>query len=459
MKNNKILIIIAVIFMNLLSVILVGQEILNGNSEYENALAKANELADASLCSQAVDAYKEALEKKDTIEVREKLLETYEAGIDSGELTEQYDIFTAVINMVEGEYSENAKMYELACNFLAKYEQYDDCVELLNKAKSLKLQSEELDGTLESIRYMYERKYSMYTNVYPEYNGVYLVEDDGEYRFLDSDASSGVARRLTYATPFSEGYSLVKSISPDSKESTYIINSEGIRQVYFDNTVKSSTGVGKCTTGKNGEESVYLLACQVNGRYKYYNIKAEEQFGDYLFAGRFRNNVAAVEIEEGQWKFINCEGGYVSDKVYSDVILNEFYDCAPKGLIFAAENGKYHLYDKTLQQIGNFSCDGAKAFVDDGYAAFRQGEKWGFVDSTGKVMIEPQYEDAKSFSNGVAAVCQNGVWNFINTKGEVVIQGDYEDAGYMSSSGVCFVKDEGYWSSLQMYYVEKVETK
>ena len=55
------------------------------------------------------------------------------------------------------------------------------------------------------------------------------------------------------------------------------------------------------------------------------------------------------------------------------------------------------------KKIGNFSCDGAKAFVDE-YAAFKQGDLWGFVDSKGKIIIKPQYEDAKSFSNGMGAV-------------------------------------------------------
>jgi len=36
--------------------------------------------------------------------------------------------------------------------------------------------------------------------------------------------------------------------------------------------------------------------------------------------------------------------------------------------------------------------------------AFKNNNKWGFVNEEGKIVIEPQYDNAKSFSYGLAAV-------------------------------------------------------
>ena len=55
-------------------------------------------------------------------------------------------------------------------------------------------------------------------------------------------------------------------------------------------------------------------------------------------------------------------------------------------------------------------------------------------------MIEPQYEDAKSFMNGLAAVCKDGLWGFIDFGNNNVIECQYLEAGYFCSSGVCSVK-------------------
>ena len=105
------------------------------------------------------------------------------------------------------------------------------------------------------------------------------------------------------------------------------------------------------------------------------------------------------------------------------------------------------------KQIGDFSCDGAKAFVDD-YAAFQEGDMWGFVNAEGKVVIESQYEDAKSFSNKMGAVKIGEQWSFINPCNKIVIEGNYEDVSYLSDKGICFVKENGYWSYLEMYYID-----
>jgi hypothetical protein len=48
--------------------------------------------------------------------------------------------------------------------------------------------------------------------------------------------------------------------------------------------------------------------------------------------------------------------------------------------------------------------------------------KKGFIDKTGKVMIEPRFEQAEDFSEGLAAVKIGDWWGYIDTKGAVVIE-------------------------------------
>lgn len=48
--------------------------------------------------------------------------------------------------------------------------------------------------------------------------------------------------------------------------------------------------------------------------------------------------------------------------------------------------------------------------------------KTGYIDSTGKVVIQPQFHNGSEFSEGLAAVRQDGLFGFINSKAEWVIQ-------------------------------------
>ncbi len=57
-----------------------------------------------------------------------------------------------------------------------------------------------------------------------------------------------------------------------------------------------------------------------------------------------------------------------------------------------------------------------------------ENEKWGFVDSTGKVVIQYQYEEAGAFSENLATVKLEGKFGFINKTGITVIKPQFEEA-------------------------------
>ena len=453
MKNNKSLIIVAIILLNVLVIFMVGQSFLGNMNEYDKAVKQARELAEQDLCGKSIDKYNEAAALDNNAELRIEMLDVYQKGIESGEISNIYNVVSEVTLMVDT-FQKDISVYESACDFLIKYEKYEECANILKQAAALKLSSDKLDKALETIRYKYAKYFAMYTGVQPMCDDMFTVlNEDGTYGFLNNEASPELDGGYVSASSFSEGYAYIKILNLDGTENSIVIDKEGKRLFYLDG-VESSSGVGKAFDKSNNQ--IYLLSCKVGNVYKYYDANGKVAFGEYAFAGRFRNNVAAVKESDGTWKLINGEGKPISDKKFKDVILNEFDECAPKGLIIAKESDKYHIYQLdaekyTIKQVGDFSCDGAKAFVDE-YAAFKSGDLWGFVGADGKVIIDAQYEDAKSFSNKMGAIKTNGMWSFINPNNEVVIEETFEDVSYLSGNGICFAKSDGYWSYLKMYY-------
>ena len=55
--------------------------------------------------------------------------------------------------------------------------------------------------------------------------------------------------------------------------------------------------------------------------------------------------------------------------------------------------------------------------VSEGLASFTLDEKRGFIDTSGRVVIEARFERARRFSEGFAAVQLNGKWSFIDKAG------------------------------------------
>lgn len=450
MKNNKMLIIIGVVLLNIIVVFMFAQSMLGKTSAYDQTLIDARALVEQNLCSKAIEKYNEAIVIEDTLDVRLEVIKAYEKGLEIGEFTNTYSIFTEIRTIVDT-YKTDVAVYEAAAEIFIKYEKYEDCANLLMQARDLKVTSEKIEQARAAVRYKYMKVYSMYTDVMPTFGGMITAISENEYSFLSDEGSPDLSAGYVYATSFSEGYALVKTLDAEGNEVSFVINKDGQRQFYVEN-VESSSGVGKAMN--KDKQPILLLTCKSGDTYDYYDMNGNKILSGYSFGGRFRNNVAAVKDADGKWRIINGLGESVSDKVFEDVILNEFDECAPLGHIIAKENGAYHIYDINLNQVGDFSCEYAKAFVDD-YAAFRTGELWGFVGADGTVIIEPQYEDAKSFSNLMGAVKTEEGWALINPANEVVVDEIFEEVSYLNDKGICFVKFDGYWSYLDMYYTGK----
>ena len=67
------------------------------------------------------------------------------------------------------------------------------------------------------------------------------------------------------------------------------------------------------------------------------------------------------------------------------------------------KGGKYGLMDKTGNLIVEPQFDDIFRIVDE-MTACMIGGKWGFVNKEGRVVIEPRYETVYGFNEGLAAV-------------------------------------------------------
>src|ERR1700752_4421335 len=57
-----------------------------------------------------------------------------------------------------------------------------------------------------------------------------------------------------------------------------------------------------------------------------------------------------------------------------------------------------------------------------------RGKLWGYMDRTGKVIIQPRFGSGRDFFHGRAAVLKNNKWGYINEQGEAVIPFSFDGA-------------------------------
>jgi WG containing repeat len=66
-------------------------------------------------------------------------------------------------------------------------------------------------------------------------------------------------------------------------------------------------------------------------------------------------------------------------------------------------NGKYGYIDRTGKLVVNPQFDYASSFYE-GLAQVQVGQKWGYIDHTGKLVIKPQFDYGDRFLTGFAKV-------------------------------------------------------
>jgi hypothetical protein len=94
----------------------------------------------------------------------------------------------------------------------------------------------------------------------------------------------------------------------------------------------------------------------------------------------------------------------------------------------ASASCKWGLIDKTGKIVVQPQYDSIGRY-DGKYASFMMDGKWGLIDQAGKVIVRPgEYDFLELFFNGLARVQLAGKWGYINQAGEVYIKPKYDDS-------------------------------
>jgi hypothetical protein len=157
----------------------------------------------------------------------------------------------------------------------------------------------------------------------------------------------------------------------------------------------------------------------------------------YQYASPFFEGLAYVKVKN-KIGFINKEGNFLIKPRfnYSGIYQN--------GFAYVGNNLSSKIYNRKGKCVMT-----SFRYVDIDY--FNEGlapvntrrEKYGYIDTTGKLVIKLKYDFALEFHNGLAAVEKNEKWGYLNRKGELIIPIIYEDYAPEFEDNVARVKRKG----------------
>jgi len=235
-----------------------------------------------------------------------------------------------------------------------------------------------------------------------------FVSGDQKCGFIDESGRLVIPAQFNDAISFSDGLALVKL---------------GNKCGYID-----KTGIMVIETSNefmyNGPFSEGLAKIRVGYRKNGYidkkgNIVIPPVFAD---AGRFSEGLALVMGENNKYGYID-KGGKMT-------ITPQFDYAAPFSGGFAwvqlRVGDGYGCIDRTGRIVIRPQFNNYRWRFSDGLSAVQKGNKWGFIDKSGGLIIGLQFAETMDFIGGIAAVRVGKRWGFIDKKGNMVIQPKFD---------------------------------
>jgi len=406
---------------------------------YEVALEKADSFEKKGIYIDALNNYKTALEiNSDNYDIAIKVADMYY------KLNDIQGFITACDAAISLE-PENPIAYERKVkHYISKF-QYTEAITVLNTATKRIENNETLNKLKVELSTKCIEKYVSFNavndwHIQEDINYV-AVENNGKWGMTLKDGS----REINFEYDYVGAYDQETGVIPCCKDGLYYyIDAQGYKKYISD--------IEYQFLGSFGSE---LAPAQREGKYGYIDTEFNEQKFEFEFAGSFANNIAAVK-KGGKWALINEKLEPITKYEYDEILMDTNGFCSNFNVIIAKKGDKYLFLNHEGKQIGKETFDMVSLPAsNETFIAVKVGEKWGFADSKGKITIEPQYQNAKSFSMGIAPVEIEDRWGYINTKGEIVIETKYLDAGVFSLDGSAPVKNGTVWNFIVLCEYDK----
>ena len=425
----KILVAIVLVILNIAAMAKLTGNISNVSKEakeLEVALSTARDYKKQNLCVAALQYYRKSLEEKDDLAIRKEMVETYDKGLESGEISSQQIIDDFILATVDERWKD-AATYEFAMDYYNEKKNEEMLVTVVKRAEENGISSETIKKYYSELSKKCSISELKFASVRYSDNNWFCVSDGSKYGYVDSNGETVADFQYDYATPFFDGYAMIKN-----GDFTYLSDTNFVRWKYYDNGISSSSGMGNgIVTASEGESYSF-----------YYDEKKKSE--SYEYAGKFCDGIAAVKKGE-MWSLVNSSGDIMAKKQYKEIALNNREECVNNGVIFVKDES-WHILNTELEVVADLDCEEVDIASTGDLFAFKKGGKWGFADYKGKIVISPQYEDARAFSFGYGGVKKNGQWGFVDRDNVFQMSGEYEDVLYFTDNKTCFVKIDGLWT-------------
>lgn len=289
---------------------------------------------------------------------------------------------------------------------------------------------------------------------------------DSKFGFMNTNGYPLIMAQYQQLSPFHEGLAIVQEDKPNGLLGA--INKSGELVIPFEFESLSEFQNGRSLVEKNGlygmihrnGHFVFLPKFEDLGVFTEGLVYANEsgKYGYFDQSGRLRvpmefedaydfNNGRAKVVKDGLQAYIDQYGAFVVPPVYEEI--DEFND----SLFLYNDQGMMGLMNRFGKPVleAQFKHIGK---LNDGLAlASREGQVF-YINEQGEVAFEneletfPNYQERSEFKDGAAIAYKNEKYGRLNTHGKIITDFDYEDL--FPGENVIAYKRKGRWGVMNL---------
>jgi len=192
-------------------------------------------------------------------------------------------------------------------------------------------------------------------------------------------------------------------------------------------------------------KTIDLIPFLQKDKYGFFNLEGKIIINpQFAYATVFREDIALVKTtgDNGKWGYIDKDGKFIINASYKDATVFQ------EGIAWVVlDNGSPTAIDKNGKILFTLKEAEKVRLFSEGLSAFSKADStnvtWGFVDKSGKQMINPQFVEVGDFYDGKCAVKnKDGKWGYIDKSGKIVINYQFENSNRFENGKAIVYLDE-----------------
>ena len=269
-------------------------------------------------------------------------------------------------------------------------------------------------------------------------SGFAVIKRDNKYGYIDKEGNIIKDFEYSYASDFNNNIAIAE------KNGKYItLYSNGTEIKEYDFIIKNFK------VNKN----LFLEDLEViekDNKEGYINKNMEIIINPkYDFASEFHEGLAIVE-NNNNFYIVDKTGKELFDLQKVSVDTNDYFS---DDLLVVKYNNKCAYINKSFKFVSNIYDEAST--LKNGMGLVNKNGKYGFIDKSGKLVINLIYDEATDFADDVVIVKKNEKYGIINKQGQEVVGFEYDKIiRNLSNDKIFSVTKDG-----ENYYIDKNETR